>query len=135
MESVKRVGEWFGRVREALEAEAASRYFESDEFVATRRGNHLYIHFHKDPVATGIVLSPIDRLPKSATVMNTGKKLSAKVEVVPTRWKSRPFLHIQGIPVDEITAEPIILKLEFDQLSVSDLEVMAKQPSEKEFIY
>lgn len=135
VDAVKKVGEWFGKVREALEAEPASRFFESDDFVATRRENVLYIHFHKDPQATGLVVSPIDRLPKSVTVMNTGKKISFKVEVVPTRWKSRPFLHLQGIPVNEITSEPIVLKLEFDSLGVSDLEMMAKTPAEKEFIY
>lgn len=118
--SVRRVGEWYVKVREGLTAEPASDSLKRDDVMLTRRGNSLYVHFHKDPEAVGIHLNPLAERPLRASVLNTGRELAATIERVPTlsippRYHT-PCLHLRGIPADEQADEILVLKLEFENL-------------------
>jgi alpha-L-fucosidase len=119
--SVRRVGEWFMKVREALTAEPASDLFKRDDMMLTRRGNSLYIHFPNDPECNGIHLDPLAELPRRATVLNTGRELIASIERMPTLSvpprTHKPGLHLWGIPANELAGEIIVLKLEFEDLN------------------
>ena len=86
----------------------------------TRRKNALYVHFPTGCEATGYHLNPLTTPPKKAILLNTGKKLNVKYEVLPGTFKTNfhhiPSVHINGIPVDDLEGETIVLKLEFDDL-------------------
>ncbi len=138
MASIRTVGQWYGKVKEALTAEPASDLLQRDDFMLTRRGNHLYIHFHNDPDSGGIHLNPLATMPKLATVLNTGHPLSSAIERVPTLSipprMHTPCLHLRGIPVNDLVGEIIILKLEFEELDQA-LQTAATRPAIAEYRY
>lgn len=111
---LERIGDWYGRVREAFgDAEPASDLTDNQSVLLTRRGQTLYVHFSRQPEATGIVLRPLDRLPSRATLLNSGAQLEASVEVTPRLWQEKPHLHLRGLPVDELAGEVPIVRLDF----------------------
>lgn len=135
VKSIRKVGKWYKKVREAITSKPFSEIFDTDRFMATRDGNNIYIHFYNGSQSSGIVLKPFDSLPRKATVLNTGQELATKVEMSPRFWQSRPFLHIRNIPVNEIQDEVIVLKIEFDALDNQYLGELSNKNGAVEFIY
>jgi alpha-L-fucosidase len=139
-DTVNKVGEWYQKIKEALadEVEPASHLVETDAFMITRKKNNLYIHFHNDPECAGIHLNPFITKPKKAIVLNNNKPLDITIETVPTMCYpphiNGPFLHLRGIPVNEITTEVIIIKLEFDDLDEA-IRLSQKVNSIQEYRY
>ena len=46
--------------------------------------------------------------------MNTGKQLDCSIDLLPeyfTGGRANPYLHITGIPVDELASEPIVIEI------------------------
>lgn len=119
-EILRKIGKWQAKVKEALEAEPASDICDRNDFMLTRRKNTLYVHFPMECESTGYHLNPLTTPPKKAILLNTGKKLNVKYEVLPgtfgTKFSRIPCVHINGIPVDDLEEEVIVLKLEFDDL-------------------
>lgn len=134
------IGNWYNRVKESfIGTESASvvtdlisELVRKNDFLLTRNGNALYVHFYKDPQSTGITLNPISVLPTSAIVLNTGNMLKTSLDVMPELCTidgfnssgqdiqesphPQKYLHISGIPANELAQEVIILKLVFDDL-------------------
>jgi len=55
-------------------------------------------------------------VPKSVRLMNTGEKLMANIDLLPeyaSNGQARPFLHITGIPVDDLSNEPIVIEIDW----------------------
>lgn len=115
---LKRLGQWTRRTKEAFDkTESVSCLTDNRDVLLTRKGNVLYVHL-LNANRSGIVLSPIDILPEKATVLNNGKNLETAVEFIPSLFnRKKGFLHISNIPVDELSNEAIVLKLEFNSLS------------------
>ncbi|HBC89199.1 MAG TPA: glycoside hydrolase [Lentisphaeria bacterium] len=132
---LKDIGKWYRRVKPAITAESSSKYLDHENFMLTRDGNKLYVVCHKDLPTSGIVLSPIGIMPKSAILLNNGKRLTVKLEVTPKHYRSRPFIHIQGIPVEKLIDEPLVIKLEFKALSDKMLSEMSARAKNKEYIF
>jgi alpha-L-fucosidase len=86
-----------------------------DEVMLTRKGNNIYVHLYKDIQTTAVILKPLDILPKKAILLNNGQELEARVDLLPSHHRERPYLRIRNIPTNEITDEVLILKLEFDE--------------------
>lgn len=128
-ESFEAVGRWYKKVKEALDAKPASERIPSpdpdswiprDDYLMTKNGNTLYFHFPKGPEATGIFVKNIKVLPKSAVVLNDGTPLTVRMDRMPLLCKgdgkNQPVFHVNGIPVNRLTGESIILKMEFEDL-------------------
>ncbi len=114
---LRRIGSWFGRVREAwYGAEPASEYLAHEECLLTRKGNSLYVHFPAPPVSTGLMLDPIAAAPRRAVLLNTGLELRAAVELVPSHFRAGAYLRVAGIPVNELSGEVPVIRLDFDDL-------------------
>ena len=85
----------------------------------TLRGETLYIHLPVNTPGEGLFLRPLSLAPLRVTLLNDGRHLPFAVEYLPSFFSGdKPyahpaFLHIREIPVNEITDEPLILKLEF----------------------
>ena len=119
--ALARIGDWYGRVRDAFDGTEAASYLISDEgnlikyddVLLTRRGNTVYVHAFADLQASGIMLHPIRIEPVRATLLNDGREIRTIVDVTPWRWKGRPALRLVDLPVNEITDEPLVVKIEF----------------------
>ncbi len=142
-ESFEAVGKWYHNVKEALFAEPASDLIPApntpdwvprDQYFMTKSGNALYFHFPKGPDSTGIFVENIVQLPKRAIVLNDGTPLTVTMDKMPTLCNGTksnfpPVFHINGIPVNRITTESIVLKLEFDDLKTA-IDMEKKQGTE-----
>jgi alpha-L-fucosidase len=124
VQSLKTVGNWYGRVREAFEnavpATSMITYYTQSEnmrdpVLLTRNGNTIYVHLYQGTEADGIVLKPFDTMPVKATLLNNGAPLACSVDMVPFYHRDRrPYLRIRQLPTNELLGEVLILKLEFD---------------------
>jgi len=115
---LRAIGRWRRAVREAFDGvEPASHMTENKDVLLTRRDNTLYVHLFRDPSGTSVVLSPIDKLPRRATLLNTGQELETRVEHLPRFFRAeRDPLCIRNLPVTECRDTVMVLKLEFDDL-------------------
>ena len=86
-----------------------------DPMLLTRRGNTVYVHLPDDTETDGIVVKPFDMLPLRATLLNNGQPLETSVDMPASLHREgRKYLRVRGLPVNEITGETLIIKLEFD---------------------
>ena len=115
---VRRIGAWYQRVREALEdVRPASHLTANRNVLLTRRGHTLYVHLHREPATSGVKLKPLAVRPRRATLLNTGEPVSTAVDLVPSEHTGqRPYLRLQGLPVNELNNTVLVVKLEFDAL-------------------
>jgi alpha-L-fucosidase len=116
------VSSWYNNVKEALFAEPVKYEWASKYgFITTKKDNRLYLHFTKIPEADGFFIKEIKAMPKSASVLNDGTKLSILFEQIPSLFNGHSesmidVCHISGIDVDALSSEAVIIKLEFENL-------------------
>jgi len=116
------VGEWYGKVKEALFASPVKYECISGKgILTTRSGNVLYLHFPEGLTSTGFFLEDAKEAPTEITVLNNGQKLCCVFEKIPRLFDGnaenmRDVLHIKGIDVDSLSSEAIVIKLEFENL-------------------
>ena len=113
------VGKWYGKVRDSFSGVSSVPRLKLDsvpDALVTRRGDTLFVHFPKGLEASGIDMRPIATMPEKVTLLNTGKTLKAKVELMPSNAKGygRETLHVWGIPADSLANECIVIRLDFD---------------------
>jgi alpha-L-fucosidase len=120
---ISKIGKWYQAAKEAFEnIDPFPLDGNKGKTLCGRRENVVYVYLHDSPRKTGIILNPINILPKKATVLNNGKILNAAVEQMPSLYPDKKeYLHIWNIPVDELANEAIILKLEFDDAPLDKL--------------
>ena len=126
---LSRVGEWFSRVKESFYgAEPASDSIESEDALLTRKGDTRYLHLYRDPESSAVSLRPLDVAPERATLLNTGRSVQAVAELTPRSWieqwqagmreergeTPKKFLRVRGLPVDDLTDEPMVVRLDFN---------------------
>ena len=116
------VGSWYKNVKEALFAQPVKyTWAEKYGFVTTKKDNCLYLIFATSPAADGFFIKEMKELPKKVTVLNDGTELPAFFDKMPSLFNGHKesmveVCHINGIPVDALASEAIVLKLEFDNL-------------------
>lgn len=130
------VGSWYQRVKESLEgAEPCSQLMDREDFLITRKGNAFYFHFYQDAESSGIILNPIQTLPRAATVLNNGVHPSFALDEMPTLHDipdgPKPFLHLYGLPVNALAGEPMVVKLEFDDPGAVESQCLAAGGAEE----
>jgi alpha-L-fucosidase len=117
-----RIGVWLRRTGEAFDGAIPcssmltthqTDLFRYDEPLLTRRGNTFYVHLFQDLQSSGVVLECFDRPPRSAVLLNTGEPVSFVVDTIPWRWRKKPCLRLRGLPVNRVTDEPMIVRLDF----------------------
>jgi alpha-L-fucosidase len=81
----------------------------------TRRGNTVYVHGHRDPVSDSVKLKPLARLPRRATLLNTGRPVQCVVDMAPSDHVERAaYLRIVDLPANEMSNTVMVIKLEFE---------------------
>ncbi|MFZ2655047.1 MAG: alpha-L-fucosidase [Victivallales bacterium] len=114
---LEKIGQWHRRVGEAFEqVELLSLTLDNGKVLLGRKGNALYVYLLDAPRKSGVVLKPLDIQPKKAMLLNNGQELKAKVEIMPSMHSEhKAYLHVWDMPVDELSNEAVILKLEFEE--------------------
>ncbi len=115
-EIFSKCADWYKRVRESI---VETEYVPLGNYRYTRKGNTLYLHLPAAFSSCGISLKPITVQPIRATVLNTGEEIPAQVEYLPWDYNGRdntPHLHLRRIPANELMAENIVVKLEFENV-------------------
>ena len=112
------VGDWMSRVGAAFrDVEAAPGLVADASCYVTRRGKTVYLHYPNGLDANGLNLSPLDRLPKSAKVLNTGAALDCELVDLPSGfWKKETgkVLHVRDIPSAAAPGAGVVIELQFD---------------------
>jgi len=113
---LRRIGKWYGAVKEALEGAApASNLTANRDVLLTRRGSTIYVHLQRDPIRESVPLKPMVTAPRRATLLNTGRPVEFAVEMVPSdHVEHKPYLRLRNLPVDEMADTVLVVKLEFD---------------------
>lgn len=111
------VGAWHRRVREAFRDVTTETGVVADtKCLVTRRGDVLYLHYPEGLASSGLNLSPLSRLPVSATLLNTGKPVAFERTDLPSEfWKKTkgPVLHLKDLPAEELDGVAAVIELRF----------------------
>lgn len=118
---LRRLGEWYGRVREALvDVEPCSRLTDNREVLLTRRGNTLYVHLVCDPTCDAVKLKLLAIRPETAIMLNTGQAVQWAVDLLPSEYESqRPCLRLKHLPVNEQASAVLVVKMQFAEPPVA----------------
>jgi alpha-L-fucosidase len=105
-------------VRESLEGTVpASDLIANRNVLLTRKGNAVYVHLHRDPIAESVKLKPLTVAPRRATLLNTGQPVEFAVDLAPSdHLEQKAYLRLRKLPVNEMANTVLVVKLEFDAL-------------------
>ena len=119
---LERIGDWYGRVRESFDGTIPASHilsttethlFRYDDVLLTRRGNTFYVHAPQALHTGGIVLDGLVHKPDSIVLLNDGRDLGWELDVIPWRWTQKPCLRITDLPVNELSGEVLVARVEF----------------------
>lgn len=122
-ERIRKVGNWYRRMEGCLECTEEDTFsYESrnNRCIANKKNGKTYLHFYEGLISSAVALKNYPNLPRRVRLMNTGKDLEFKIEVLPEAYNGKTgraeveFLHITGIPIDDLLAEPIVLEIQWD---------------------
>ncbi len=114
---LRRIGRWYGAVKESLEdVEPVSHLTSNRGVMLTRRNRTLYVHLNTDPQGDGVKLKPLNVAPRSAVLLNTGRPVDFAVNLTPADHRERkPCLRLMRLPVNELSNTVLVVRLEFDR--------------------
>jgi alpha-L-fucosidase len=114
---LKRLGRWYHSVEESFEnVDPATGLISSRDALITRRGNTIYVHFHKGITGNGFKLKPLNVLPERATLLNNGKPVDCIVNLCPSdHLEQKPYLRLRNLPVNKMANTVMVIKLEFGE--------------------
>jgi len=111
---LRTIGEWHGKVKDALRATPASHETENREVLLTRDGSVLYVLLFKPPMRASVLLKPIDKLPRKATLLNTGQDVEVSTDLLPSQFQEKKScLRLRDLPVNEHSGTVLVVKVEF----------------------
>lgn len=118
------VGNWYNRMEGCLEGHKADTFdykIAKDSFnkyIVNKKNGKSYFHFYNGIISSAVSFEKFPSNPKSVRLMNTNQKLEYKIEILPeyfmkTGRSEDMYLHITGIPADELASEPIVIEIEW----------------------
>ena len=120
---IERIGDWYQRMEGCLENHEPDPFdygvHKSGDCIVTRKNDKSYFHFYNGIPTTAVRIKQFPHLPARVRLMNTHADLPFAAEVLPedcngkTGRAEHVFLHIRGIPVDDLASEPIVLEVEW----------------------
>ncbi|MCK5849751.1 MAG: alpha-L-fucosidase, partial [Kiritimatiellae bacterium] len=116
---LEELGNWYNKVKESfIDTTFASELTSNKDIILTKRENTIYVHIPQPMQSNAILLPPISQLPESATLLNTGETIQTSNAVLPTFWEeNRNILRLKNIPTNMSSNCPLVIKLEFADLS------------------
>ncbi len=122
-ERIEKIGDWYNRMEGCLEGNEPET-FDYDVFknecVINKKSGKTYFHFYNGLISSQFAIKKWERLPSRVRLMNTGEELEFQVRSLPILYfgENRTFpevLQIRGIPVDKLSAEPIVVEIEWSK--------------------
>ncbi len=120
---LKKVGDWYNRMEGCLEGHEADDFdykvFRSGSYIANKKGNKTYFHFYEGTRGDAVYVKHFPSEPKRVRLLNTGEELPFACERLPEFFNGKTgvaehiFLHIRGIPADDLTGEPTVIEVEW----------------------
>jgi len=116
---LRRIGDWYKRMEGALvchEADDFNYKIKANKAIVTKKNGKSYFHFPDGIRSSSVALQYFPNMPKSVRLLNTGKPLNASFDLLPeyfSNGQAQPFLHITGIPVDDLANEAIVIEIEW----------------------
>jgi alpha-L-fucosidase len=111
---LRRIGKWHTSVAESFENVAPAPFLSSNkDILFTQRNRTVYVHVNKEPQCDRVKLEPINVLPESAILLNTGEPVECLVTKDPR--DKEPCLRLRNLPVNQNTNTVLVAKLEFKQ--------------------
>lgn len=118
------IGNWYNRMEGCLEGHEEDTFDykiakeKNNKYVANKKKGKSYFHFYNGIMSSAISFEKFPSNPKSVRLMNTNQKLKYKIEILPEYFSKRGkaedmYLHITGIPADELVSEPIVIEIEW----------------------
>ncbi len=120
---LRRIGDWYRRTEGCLEgAEGDSFPYEvrRDPCIVNRKNGKLYFHLYNSASSSAVNIKNFPHTPKRVRSLNTGKDLQFAFERLPeffngkTGIAEQEYLHITGIPIDELSDEAIVIEIEIE---------------------
>ncbi|MBQ9543744.1 MAG: alpha-L-fucosidase [Clostridia bacterium] len=114
---IRRVGDWYKRMEGALCCHEEDKFdygVKGGVPIVTRKDGKTYFHFPDGLCSSAFSLRRFPCLPRSVRLLNTGKELSFAYEPLPeffSEGRAKPYLHITGIPSDELASEAIVIEV------------------------
>ena len=115
-----KVAEWYKRMDGCLECHDPDTFNydirKNNPYIATKKNGKTYIHFYDGLRSSAFSFRLFPSIPKSVRLMNTGEQLGFKNELLPefhSNGEAVRFLHVFGVPVDELAGEPIVVEIEW----------------------
>lgn len=118
LKKLDKIGKWYKQVREAYDgAVPVSEAVKSSDVFLTVKGNNLYVHLNKDPMADSVELPPLEMLPEKAVLLNDGRELRVVRNQGTKHWAAdSEYLRIKSLPTDEMTDQVMVIRLEYRHL-------------------
>lgn len=115
---LKKISDWMQRVGSAwFDAQPASHLTQNEQILLTQKnasdGECLYVTVHEDPPGSAIWLTPFDREPASATLLNTGETVGFEVGHTPYTMAQPAALRLTDLPMETLAHEPAVIELRF----------------------
>jgi len=95
---VRRVGEWFNRVKEAFPESFEPVELNDRKLLAAKNGNVLYVHCPFGLNETALSLEPLTAVPQQVTLLNTGEAVAFSNDEPTYRLGQGHFLRLREIP-------------------------------------
>jgi alpha-L-fucosidase len=114
---LRTIGDWHAKVREAFDGcVPASHETENRDVLLTCKGTTLYVHLHHLPTTCRVLLKPFDRLPRRATLLNTGRPIETSMADLPSlhAQSRKAYLRLRKLPANRLSGTVMVAKLEFD---------------------
>lgn len=121
-----RIGKWYKNIKESFDqVEPVSSMTSNRDILLTRRDNTVYVHINNPPPKSTVLIKPMTSLPHTATLLNTDTPVDVRTDPLPSEIMSSKgaihgedvkYLHIRGLPVNDMSGTVMVVKLEFDNL-------------------
>jgi alpha-L-fucosidase len=115
-----KVADWYKRMEGCLECHEPDNFNydirKNNAYITTKKNGKTYIHFYDGLHSSAFSFRYFPSIPKKIRLMNTGEELPFANEILPefhSNGAGVRFLHVYGIPVDDLASEPIVVEVEW----------------------
>ena len=122
LEILSEVGDWYNRMDGCLEENEKDDFpyeIRKNKFIVNKKNGKSYFHFFDGIISSAVSFDKYPGIPKKVRLLNTGMELKFDVDPLPgyfemdTGLYATDILHISGIPVEELSKEPVVLEIEW----------------------
>jgi hypothetical protein len=106
---------------EGAEGDSFDYSVRHDSCIVNRKNSKLYFHLYNSASSSAVDIKFFPHTPKRVRLLNTGADLAFSFECLPEFFNGKTgkaeheYLHITGIPIDELSNEAIVIEIEIEE--------------------